>query len=65
MGVNGVEVIIRSPFYEERTPASIASRTGAVVVTAAPQVGALPEANGYWEMFDVNLQRIAEALSES
>jgi zinc/manganese transport system substrate-binding protein/zinc transport system substrate-binding protein len=58
----GVRLIIRSPFYEERTPRSIASKTGAKVLTLAPQVGALPEAGDYWSMFDFNLKTIAEAL---
>ncbi len=61
----GVTVIVRSPFYEAKTPRAIAAQTGARVVTLAPQVGALPEANDYWALFDVNLRRLLDALQET
>jgi zinc/manganese transport system substrate-binding protein len=62
MKAQKVSIIIRSPFYEKRTPKSIASQTDAVVVTLASQVGALPKAKGYWSLFETNLKILAEVV---
>jgi len=61
MKAQAVKLIVRSPFYESKTPQSMAAQTGAKVVTLAPQVGALPEVTDYWAMFDINLRRLVEA----
>ncbi|MFC1555091.1 metal ABC transporter substrate-binding protein [candidate division KSB1 bacterium] len=57
----GIKIIIRSPFYEDRTPKKIASETGAVVLTLAPQVGALDEVKDYFSLFTYNINKIYEA----
>lgn len=62
MRARGVRIIVRSPFYEAKTPSSIAAQTGARMVTLAPQVGALPEVGDYWSVFDTNLARLIAAL---
>jgi len=62
MQTESVRIIIREPFYEMRTPESVARLTGARIVTLAPQVGALPDAGDYLAMFDTNLRLLAEAV---
>jgi len=64
MRAEGARVIIREPFYEMRTPQFVAGKTGARVVTLAPQVGALPDADSYWAMFETNLRMLVEALGD-
>ena len=64
MKQENVRIIIRSPFYEERTPKKIAAETGAVVLTLAPQVGAADKVSDYWSLFEFNVAKIYEAVHE-
>lgn len=59
-----VRIIIRSPFYEYRTPEKIASQTDAIVLTLAPQVGAVESVIDYWTLFEYNVDTVYEAVYE-
>ncbi len=63
MKEQSIGIIIRSPFYEKRTADKIASGTGAVVLTLAPQVGAVDDVKTYFDMFEFNIQKIAGAVN--
>ena len=58
---------VRTILAERGAPAAVLARvaaeTGARVITLAPSVGADPDATGYLALFDVNVRRLAAALS--
>lgn len=59
----GVKVIVMEPYFSRSIPDLIARQTGAQVLVLAPSVGALPATDDYVSMCDVNVGRLAEALS--
>jgi len=54
MRERGVRIVVREPHEPERDVAFVAGKAGASVVTLAASVGALPQANDYMSLFDVN-----------
>ncbi|MBI2070608.1 MAG: zinc ABC transporter substrate-binding protein [Elusimicrobia bacterium] len=63
MKAEGASFIVTQPWYEKRTPESIAQATGAKVVAFALLVGAVPQAGDYFSMMDYNVKSIAQALA--
>ncbi|MFN2387684.1 MAG: metal ABC transporter substrate-binding protein [Thermoanaerobaculia bacterium] len=59
-----VRVILMEPYFDERTPRSIASRTGAKLLTFIPSVGGVPAARDYIALFDYDVKLLAETLRE-
>lgn len=57
-----IPVILMEPYFDERTPRSVASRTGAKLLTFIPSVGGVPEAKDYISLFDWNVKTLTEAL---
>ena len=58
-----IRVIVHEPFEPEDASQLLARRTGAAVVTLAPSVGSLPDADSYLALFDYNVGALAQALS--
>ena len=57
-----VKVILVEPYFDLKTPNSVAQRTGAQVLVMYPSVGGTPKLTDYFELFDYNVSRLVEAL---
>ena len=57
-----ISVILMEPYFDERTPQSIARKTGAKVLTFIPSVGGVPQAKDYISLFDWDLKILTDAL---
>jgi zinc/manganese transport system substrate-binding protein len=58
----GVKVILVEPYFDLKTPNSIASGTGAKVVVLLPSVGGEKVASDYFKLFDYDLGMLAQAF---
>jgi zinc/manganese transport system substrate-binding protein len=59
----GVKVIVMEPYFDHKTPQSIADRTGAKLVVLYPSVGgAKSGTDDYISLFDTNVKTLVEAL---
>jgi zinc/manganese transport system substrate-binding protein len=58
----GVKVILVEPYFDMRTPNSIASATGAKVVELLPSVGGEKEVTDYFKLFDYDLGALSRAF---
>ncbi len=63
MRARGARIVVREPTEPERDVAFVASRAGAQVVTLAASVGALPRADDYISLFDVNVEALTAAAA--
>ena len=57
-----VKVILVEPYFDLKTPQSIASQTGGKVLVLAPSVGGTKEATDYISLFDYDVNTLASAL---
>jgi zinc/manganese transport system substrate-binding protein len=57
-----VKAILVEPYFDLKTPQSIAERTGAKLLVMYPSVGAKPELNDYFKLFDRNINELVKAL---
>jgi len=64
MRVRGARIVLREPHEPERDVAFVASRAGAQVVTLAASVGALPGADDYISLFDVNVEALTTTAAK-
>lgn len=62
MKEQGVKVILVEPYFDLKTPESIASKTGAEVVVLYPSVLGRPELSDYYRLFDRNIAAVVDAL---
>ena len=63
----GVKLIVFEPYFDEKTPHSIASQVGGVVLKLAPSVGGgnTPrDATDYIQLFDYDVNLLAAALKQ-
>ncbi len=58
-----IPVILVEPYFDRKTPDSIAGKTGAVVVTFYPSVGGTPAIKDYFSLFDTNLDAFVAAVT--
>lgn len=58
-----VKVILVEPYFDLKTPNTIAQRTGAKVLVMYPSVGGLPQLSDYLKVFDRNVAELVKALS--
>ena len=63
MRARGARIVLREPHEPERDVAFVASRAGAQIVTLAASVGALPGADDYISLFDVNVAALTKAAA--
>jgi ABC-type Zn uptake system ZnuABC Zn-binding protein ZnuA len=61
MNARGARIIVRQPHEPEKDVGFVAKRTGAVVAVLASSVGALPGADDYLSLFDVNVAALRAA----
>jgi ABC-type Zn uptake system ZnuABC Zn-binding protein ZnuA len=64
MRARDARVVVREPHEPERDVAFVASRTGGQVVSLAASVGALPGADDYISLFDVNVAALTKAAGK-
>ncbi|MEO8380862.1 MAG: metal ABC transporter substrate-binding protein [Acidobacteriota bacterium] len=58
-----VKVIVMEPYFDSKTPQSVADRTGAKLVVLYPSVGGGKSGtDDYFQLFDTNIAKLIEAL---
>jgi ABC-type Zn uptake system ZnuABC Zn-binding protein ZnuA len=57
-----VHVILVEPYFDLRTPSSVARETGGRVVVLLPSVGGEKEVTDYFKLFDYNLNLLVKAF---
>ena len=57
-----VKIIMVEPYFDSKTPNSIASKSGAKVLVMPPSVGGVPEAADFFKLFDYDVNLLVEAL---
>ncbi|HMA18803.1 MAG TPA: metal ABC transporter substrate-binding protein [Thermoanaerobaculia bacterium] len=62
MTARKIPVVLMEPYFDERTPRSVAQKTGATLVRFIPSVGGVPEAKDYISLFDYDVKILADAL---
>jgi zinc/manganese transport system substrate-binding protein len=62
MRAQGIKLIIVEPYFDSKTPNSIASQTGGKVLVLPPSVGGIPAASDYLKLFDTNINLLVGAI---
>jgi zinc/manganese transport system substrate-binding protein len=62
MKAQNVKIIMVEPYFDTKTPNSIASNTGAKVLVMPPSVGGVPQASDYFKLFDYDIGLLVEAI---
>lgn len=60
-----IHVILMEPYFDQKTPNSIASQTGARVLVVPPSVGGEKTITDYFKLFDYNVNLLVQALKET
>ena len=63
MRAKRIPVILMEPYFDRKTPAQIAEKTGATLLVFIPSVGGLPEIKDYFGLFDYDVKLLADALA--
>lgn len=58
-----IPVILMEPYFDERTPRSVADKTGATLLKFIPSVGGVPQAKDYVSLFEYDVKILADALA--
>jgi zinc/manganese transport system substrate-binding protein len=59
---DGVKIIMVEPYFDLKTPDSIARETGAQVVVLMPSVGGEKEITDYFKLFDYDMAKLKQAF---
>jgi len=62
---DGVKVIVVEPYFDLKTPNSIARETGGQVVVLMPSVGGEKEITDYFKLFDYDIAKLKKAFDET
>ena len=62
MRAQGIKLIIVEPYFDSKTPNSIASQAGGKVLVLPPSVGGVPAASDYLKLFDTNVNLLVGAI---
>ena len=62
MKAEGVKVILVEPYFDLKTPNSVAAKTGAKVLVMYPSVGGAEGLDDYYAVFDRNIGELVKAL---
>jgi zinc/manganese transport system substrate-binding protein len=63
MKAQKIKVILMEPYFDVKTPRSVAERTGAKLVVIYPSVGGAKKAtDDYFQLFDTNIANVVKAL---
>jgi len=60
----GVKILLVEPYFDLKTPQSVARETGAKVLVMSPSVGGVKEVTDYIKLFDYDLGLLASAIKE-
>jgi zinc/manganese transport system substrate-binding protein len=60
----GVKLILVEPYFDLRTPNSIASNVGGTVVVMMPSVGGNKEITNYFQLFDYDINLLVNTFSK-
>lgn len=60
-----VKVILVEPYFDLKTPESVARQTGGKVVVLLPSVGGEKEVTDYFKLFDYDVNLLVQALSSA
>ncbi len=63
MRAKKIPVILMEPYFDRKTPAQIAEKTGATLLTFIPSVGGVPQIKDYFDLFDYDVKLLADALA--
>lgn len=64
MKQNNIKVILVEPYFDLRTPQSIARQTGAEVIVLMPSVGGAKEITNYFQLFDYDVNLLVNAFNK-
>ena len=59
---DGVKLIIVEPYFDLKTPNSVARQTGGQVVVLTPSVGGEKEITDYFKLFDYDIAKLKQAF---
>ena len=62
---DNIKVIVVEPYFDLKTPNSIARETGGQVVVLMPSVGGEKEITDYFKLFDYDLSKLKQALDST
>jgi zinc/manganese transport system substrate-binding protein len=62
MKAQNVKIIMVEPYFDTKTPNSIAANTGAKVLVMPPSVGGVPQAADYFKLFDYDIALLVDAI---
>jgi zinc/manganese transport system substrate-binding protein len=65
MKAQNVALILVEPYFDLKTPNSIARETGAKVLVMTPSVGGVKEVTNYFELFDHDLNLLVSAIKQT
>jgi len=60
-----IKVILMEPYFDQKTPNSIASQTGAKVLVLPPSVGGEKSITDYFKLFDYDVNLLVQALKDT
>ncbi len=60
-----IKLILVEPYFDLRTPNSIADKTGGQVVVLLPSVGGVPAVKDYFQLFDYDIDLLVTAFSKA
>jgi ABC-type Zn uptake system ZnuABC Zn-binding protein ZnuA len=58
----GCKAILVEPYFDLKTPNSVAAQTGAKVVQYLPSIGGEKEVTDYFKLFDYNIDLLTKAF---
>jgi ABC-type Zn uptake system ZnuABC Zn-binding protein ZnuA len=62
---DGVKVICVEPYFDLKTPNSVARETGGQVVVLMPSVGGEKEITDYFKLFDYDIAKLKQAFDST
>ena len=60
----GIKLVLVEPYFDLRTPNSIAQATGGKVLVLLPSVGGVKEVSDYFQLFDYDIKLLTDAFSQ-
>jgi ABC-type Zn uptake system ZnuABC Zn-binding protein ZnuA len=62
---DNIKLILVEPYFDLRTPNSIAAATGGQVVVLLPSVGGVKQVKDYFGLFDYDINLLVSAFSKT
>jgi ABC-type Zn uptake system ZnuABC Zn-binding protein ZnuA len=60
----GIRLILVEPYFDLRTPNSIAQATGGTVAVILPSVGGVKEVTNYFQLFDYDINLLTSSFAK-